>query len=153
MRINPSEKEPRLSWNRPSLDPQIYRDLGDSLFIFEPAEDEVTEEHKVYRQAVAIIEREHANPEFTIESLSSELGFSTRQLQRILKKQGSPGFRTEVKKFRIKDACQQLKETVKPLEEVAIECGYKQPSHFSQVFTKEVGVTPSQYRKQRLGSS
>ena len=43
-------------------------------------------------------------------------------------------------------ARQLLRETNKTMIEIGPEVGYSSPSHFAQIFRREVGVTPSQYR-------
>jgi AraC family transcriptional regulator len=42
-----------------------------------------------------------------------------------------------------------LRETKKSVIEVAIEVGYTNPSHFAQLFRRETGLTPTDYRRQR----
>jgi AraC family transcriptional regulator len=42
-----------------------------------------------------------------------------------------------------------LRETQTPIVEIGLEVGYASPSHFAQVFRKEVGVLPSDYRHGR----
>jgi AraC family transcriptional regulator len=39
-----------------------------------------------------------------------------------------------------------LLETRRSIIDVGLEVGYSSPSHFSQVFRREVGVTPSEFR-------
>jgi AraC family transcriptional regulator len=48
---------------------------------------------------------------------------------------------------RIDRAKRLLRETGTPLVEVALHCGFASQSHFASVFHRQVGVTPSQYRK------
>jgi AraC family transcriptional regulator len=37
----------------------------------------------------------------------------------------------------------------KSVATVALEVGYASPSHFAQLFRRETGVSPSDYRRQR----
>ena len=39
-----------------------------------------------------------------------------------------------------------IRETSHSLIEIALEVGYTSPSHFAQVFRRDVGVTPTEYR-------
>jgi AraC-like DNA-binding protein len=39
-----------------------------------------------------------------------------------------------------------LTDTETPLSEIALLCGFADQSHFSAVFKREVGVTPSRFR-------
>ena len=49
---------------------------------------------------------------------------------------------------RIARARQLLMMTDKPLGEIAIECGFSSQSYFNQVFQKELGCTPKEYKRQ-----
>jgi AraC family transcriptional regulator len=44
-------------------------------------------------------------------------------------------------------ARQLLLETDRSVIDIGLEVGYSSPSHFSQVFRREIGVTPSDYRQ------
>jgi len=50
--------------------------------------------------------------------------------------------------LKIDRACQYLENTKMTMTEVCIACGFSDPSHFSTVFKREMGVTPSEYRRQ-----
>ena len=60
----------------------------------------------------------------------------------------APGFMLppalQVQRPRINRARQLLRETKKSVIEVALD-----PSHFAQIFRRETGLTPSEYRRQR----
>jgi AraC family transcriptional regulator len=42
-----------------------------------------------------------------------------------------------------------LRETERSVIEIGLEVGYSSPSHFAQIFRREVGITPSDYRGRR----
>jgi AraC family transcriptional regulator len=42
-----------------------------------------------------------------------------------------------------------LCETKRSVLDVALEVGYTDPSHFAQLFRRETGLSPSDYRRQR----
>jgi AraC family transcriptional regulator len=46
-------------------------------------------------------------------------------------------------------ARQLLRETNKNVMDVALDVGYTNPIHFSQLFRKETGLSPTDYRRQR----
>jgi AraC family transcriptional regulator len=39
-----------------------------------------------------------------------------------------------------------LRETDKSVIEIGLDVGYTSPSHFAQLFRREVGISPSEYR-------
>lgn len=49
-------------------------------------------------------------------------------------------------RLRMERARQLLRETSRPIIEVGLEVGYSSASHFAQVFRREAGVSPSDYR-------
>jgi len=42
-----------------------------------------------------------------------------------------------------------LRETKKNVVEIGLDVGYANPSHFAQLFKRETGLSPSEYRQQR----
>ena len=51
-----------------------------------------------------------------------------------------------VTRERITRAQQLIRETRRSLIEIGLDVGYKNPSHFAQVFRKVAGVTPTEFR-------
>jgi len=49
----------------------------------------------------------------------------------------------------VDEARRLLRETKKSAVEVALDVGYANPSHFAQLFHRETGLAPSDYRRQR----
>ena len=51
--------------------------------------------------------------------------------------------------LRLDKARRLLRETKKSVMAVALDVGYTNPSHFAQLFRRETGLPPSDYRRQR----
>jgi len=51
--------------------------------------------------------------------------------------------------LRMDEARRLLRETKMSVVEVALDVGYADPSHFAQLFRRETGLSPSDYRRQR----
>ena len=49
--------------------------------------------------------------------------------------------------YRMQKACQLLKETNQKIYEISEATGYSSPQYFSQVFVKQFGLKPFDYRK------
>lgn len=151
----PDKTAPRLSWNRPPFDPDFYQG-GKTLFRLDktapvPGGRSVDDKH-IYKRTLSIIDERFTDPSFSLKDIANESGFCVRQIQRILKKNGSPGFQVEVRRRRVSLACQKLQaRDEKPLSSIAIECGYRQSGFFSQVFVQDVGMGPQAYRSEMLG--
>ncbi|MDO3413077.1 AraC family transcriptional regulator [Saccharibacillus sp. CPCC 101409] len=56
-------------------------------------------------------------------------------------------------RYRIQKSCEMLKETARPVSEIALACGFQTSSYFSSVFRKQIGLSPQDFRKQSGGSS
>ena len=55
--------------------------------------------------------------------------------------------------YRIKKSCEMLKESTMSVMEVALACGFQSHSYFTQIFQKEVGLSPKEYRHTSLAAS
>jgi len=54
-------------------------------------------------------------------------------------------------RVRLHAACRELRETRKPVIDVALDSGISQVSFFNRLFLREMGCTPSRYRKDHAG--
>ena len=55
-------------------------------------------------------------------------------------------------RYRCEKACELLKQQELSISYIALETGFNSASHFSRVFSKILGMTPSEYRKAYLKS-
>lgn len=76
-------------------------------------------------------------------------GISTRTLQRRLKLSGS-SYSQIVQEARFELARTRLDDSGMKVIDVATMVGYESPQHFTRAFRRYTGVTPSQYRNQRV---
>lgn len=81
-----------------------------------------------------------------VADAAKRLGVSERTLQRKLGELGT-SFQDEVASARLHAARRMLVETDAPLTNIAMDAGFGSPQHFSALFKKREGVTPSEYRR------
>jgi AraC family transcriptional regulator len=92
---------------------------------------------------------EHVAEDFSLERLAAQAGLSKFHFQRLFKSAlGVSPSRYHIN-LRINLARRLLRETKKSVVDVALEVGYANPSHFAQLFRRETGLSPSDYRRQR----
>ena len=92
---------------------------------------------------------ENVAEEFRLEQLAVQAGLSKFHFTRLFKSAiGLSPSRYQLN-LRIDAARRLLRETRKSVVEVALEVGYNNPSRFAQLFRRETGLTPSDYRRQR----
>jgi LacI family transcriptional regulator len=73
----------------------------------------------------------------------------TRTLQRRFRKYLNRPIATEIRRVRIERAKRELTQSKRPLSEIARDVGFGEPMRMYEVFRRELGVTPSQYRRER----
>jgi AraC family transcriptional regulator len=99
------------------------------------------------RRVLALMEA-HLDQEFHLDRLAREAGLSEFHFSRAFKR--STGFSPSrfLIRLRMDHARRLLRETDRSIVDVGLEVGYSSPSHFAQLFRREVGVTPREYRDQ-----
>jgi AraC-like DNA-binding protein len=84
----------------------------------------------------------------SLTETAREMGMSERTLQRRLK-EANTSFQTELNAVQVRTAQQLLMETDMKLTAVAVEVGCASLQHFSSLFRKLVGESPSTWRDQQ----
>ena len=84
------------------------------------------------------------DPEFGTASAAKMLFMSERSLQRRFKSASSRTLKDYVTEVRLEMACEQLLAGEK-ISEVAFNCGFNDPSYFSQKFKLHFGLSPSKF--------
>lgn len=93
--------------------------------------------------------REHIADDFSLEQLAALAGLSKFHFHRLFKSAvGEAPSRYHIN-LRMHEAKRLLRETKQSIVAVALDVGYTNPSHFAQIFRRETGLAPSDYRRQR----
>ena len=90
--------------------------------------------------------RESVNRPFTIAEIAQAAGVSATTLARVYRRRYGCTIGERIRKLRIEAAARALVETDATLSVVALSAGFYDQSHFSNVFRKHMGLTPSDYR-------
>jgi AraC-like DNA-binding protein len=101
-------------------------------------------------KAVEMIRRDYAKA-VVIEEIAGSCGQSLRQLQRRFRSAFGITPQEFLIRTRVLAAQRMLEETSKNASEVAIQCGFVDPSSFTQHFRKRIGMTPSAFRERLRG--
>ena len=83
----------------------------------------------------------------SMDVLSKHFGYSQRQLDRIIKKHTGKGFATLVTRERLIHAKNLLKNSSLSIAEISKITGLDSAEYFSNMFKKNAGMTPNEYRK------
>jgi len=84
--------------------------------------------------------------------LAKEYGMSEVSFRRNWKQRFGAPFTQDLTNMRMQEACRLLVETNKDVKEVAAAIGFDDPLYFSRRFTKVIGMSATEYRKQFGGS-
>jgi len=92
---------------------------------------------------------EHVAEEFSLDRLAAQVGLSKFHFDRLFKTaMGVSPSRYHIN-LRMDAARRLLRESKQSVVTVALDVGYTNPSHFAQLFRRETGLSPSDYRRQR----
>jgi AraC-like DNA-binding protein len=114
-----------------------------------PAAGKPSREEEIYQQFVLFV-RENVSRELNQEELEKRFFMSYSNLFRIVKKVSGKNIKRVVLESKMEKAQALLRTTAKNVNEVMQEVGFLDPSHFSQVFRKFTGKTPSEFSRQHL---
>ncbi|MGL6197775.1 MAG: helix-turn-helix domain-containing protein [Lachnospiraceae bacterium] len=89
----------------------------------------------------------HLKEHITQEALSKKFNFPITSMKNCFKGVYGCSIYSYMKTYRVQAASIQLKETNLSITEIASDMGYENPSKFSEAFKKELGITPSEFRK------
>jgi LacI family transcriptional regulator len=82
------------------------------------------------------------------DDVARAVSTGSRTLQRRFRKYLNRPIAAEIRRVRIERAKREITQSDRPLSEIAIDVGFGEAMRMYEVFRRELGVTPSQYRKQ-----
>jgi len=102
-----------------------------------------------------IIEKINANIDDppALEMLASENGMSVSHLQRLFMKVIGVRPGRYIIQQRLNAACRLLETTDLGINDIAIETGFCDQSHFTKIFKRERGITPGEYRRHHINKT
>lgn len=100
------------------------------------------------RKAISFILENYAD-RITLEDVARYACLSPNYLSQLFKQETGKSFLEYLTHCRVDAAKKLLVQSNLTISEIAFKLGYDMPSYFSEVFKKNQGLTPSQYRKGR----
>jgi AraC-like DNA-binding protein len=91
--------------------------------------------------------RERVSEPVTVSMLSSAVGLSRSHFSRAFHRVAGEPPRAYISRLRVERAMSLVREGDIPLGEIALVAGFADQAHFSNVFRRVTGTTPSQWRK------
>lgn len=101
------------------------------------------------QQICAYVMKHYVHP-IALDDIAAEVGMNRSAFCTYFKRSKGMTFSQFVARYRLNTACELLKHSQKSVSEICYLVGFNDLPHFVRVFTKQIGLPPSQYRK-RIG--
>ena len=101
-------------------------------------------QHKL-KQAVEYI-NEHLSENVSLDAISAELGISQYYLCRLFKQSIGITPHAYLIQQRVERSKQLLKAKEGRILDIAIACGFANPSHFARCFRRQIGISPKEFQ-------
>ena len=89
---------------------------------------------------------QHVQEHLSLQDVSDALDISSSHICRVLKNETGETFVTLLNKIRIQEAGRLLQEGKWKVYEVAEKCGFSNYAYFYQLFKKETGISPTEWK-------
>ena len=99
-------------------------------------------------RVMKVVNEHMSDSDFSVETLCNEVGISRAQLHRKMKAMTGLPVSEFIRNIRLEQAVRLLKEQKINVTQVAYTVGFSNLAHFSTVFRKQFGVSPSEYIEQ-----
>ena len=105
----------------------------------------------VMKDAIRYV-KEHYTEDVSLSQLAKKYHFELSHFSRLFKKDTGKNYSEYVVELRMKLAKRYLLESELSVEEIAEKVGYNSSRHFRELFKKYIGVTPGEFRRERIDS-
>lgn len=106
--------------------------------------------HKEFPLSSRVIHymQENIQQNLTLEQLAAYFKYSPSHFSMLFQKDTGVSPIHYFIRLKIQKACQYIELTNLKLNKIAFKLGFDEPAYFSRIFTKVMGITPSEYRRQ-----
>ena len=135
-----------------SLLKALIAEILDSVCVFpkkaQPKDTNQLRKNLIFEQTSAFI-KSNINHALQAKELSIQAGIGFRQLTRIFLNSCGEAPHQYILRLRFEQARALIdKNPLKPIKEIAYECGFYSPSHLTTTFKKNLGISPRAYATQ-----
>jgi len=95
--------------------------------------------------------RENLHKKLTLKDLSDYIGFSSSHFSTIFQKKTGYSPLNYLIQLKIQQACHYLDFSDMKINQICLMIGWDDPLYFCRIFTKTMGISPSEYRKNMKG--
>ncbi len=91
---------------------------------------------------------DHPDYQWTVQEMAECIELSIPHFQKLFKIQTKVSPMNYLRELRLEKACKLLESSYHRINQISIEVGMLNDSHFTRDFKKKFGVTPTEYRRQ-----
>lgn len=100
-----------------------------------------------FYKAQQYIKAHYDDPSLSVSGIADYVGINRSHLYKVFDQIARQSVSSYILDFRLKKAASLLRNSSAKIGEIANSCGFSEQSYFSNVFQKNYGLSPSQYRK------
>lgn len=108
---------------------------------------ELALKHPFYKKVADFVRKSYTDPDFSVAVLADQLHLSTSQLQRKTAAISGLTPLDLIRNMRLHHAQNLLTTTDLTISEIAFQSGFNDPSYFTRLFSKELGMAPKEWKR------
>jgi AraC family transcriptional regulator, arabinose operon regulatory protein len=108
------------------------------------------QERDIAEEAIHFM-RENIHKRLTLKEISNYTGLSVSHFSSIFQKKTGYSALNYLSQLKIQEACHHLDFSNMKINQISMIIGFDDPFYFSRLFTKTMGVSPSEYRSRKKG--
>jgi AraC-like DNA-binding protein len=129
----------------------LFHFLGSLKFLGAYRESIFTNQNEDVSADAIHFMRENIHKRLTLKEIADHVGFSTSHFSTLFQKKTGFSPLNYLSQLKIQQACHWLDFSDMKINQIALTIGFDDPFYFSRVFTKTMGVSPTEYRSKKKG--
>lgn len=102
-------------------------------------------ENEILQKIVEITEERFRESDLSLSLIAKGMGYNAKYLSHFFKQKMQTGFSEYLRSLRLQYAVTLFEHGIDSVKNVAFLCGFSDPLYFSNIFKKELGVSPKEF--------